>query len=90
MNKIRLIDFGLVTDYRDSEGCHIEENIPDKFKGSMLFASKYSFNFVKTSRRDDLISLVYLLIFLIDHSRLKFINIVEGLSKKDKFNLIKD
>jgi hypothetical protein len=56
----------------------------------MLFASKYSFNFVRTSRRDDLISLVYLLIFLIDHSRLTFINIVEGLSKKDKFNLIKN
>ncbi len=56
----------------------------------MLFASKYSFNFVRTSRRDDLISLVYLLIFLIDYSRLTFINIVEGLSKKDKFNLIKN
>jgi hypothetical protein len=80
----------LITDYLDSDGNHIKENTKDKFKGSMLFASKNAFNFVRTSRRDDLISLVYLLIFLMDYSRLRFISKVEKLNKKDKFNLIKE
>ena len=62
-----------MTYYKDNEGNHIKENIPSRFKGSFLFASKYAFNFTKTSRRDDLVSLVYLLLFFIDNSRLKFI-----------------
>lgn len=56
----------------------------------MLFASKNSFKFLRTSRRDDLISLVYILIFMIDIDRLKFINEVEGIAKKEKFKIIKD
>lgn len=45
---------------------------------------------MRTSRRDDLISLVYILIFMMDIDRLKFINEVEGISKKEKFKIIKD
>jgi hypothetical protein len=56
----------------------------------MLFASKNSFKFLRTSRRDDLISLVYIIIFMIDIDRLKFINEVEGIAKKEKFKIIKD
>ena len=88
--KLRFIDFGLVTRFLDEKKEHIKDGISDKFKGSMLFASKNSFKFLRTSRRDDLISLVYILIFMIDIDRLKFINEVEGIAKKEKFKIIKD
>jgi serine/threonine protein kinase len=88
-SQIHLIDFGLTTGYKDDDGNHIREGISDKFKGSMLFASKNAFNFVMTSRRDDLIALSYLLIYLIDENQLGFITQVEGMSKKEKFLYIK-
>jgi len=46
LDKLRLVDFGLVTKYQEDNGQHIVDGIEDKFKGSMLFASKYAFNFV--------------------------------------------
>jgi hypothetical protein len=79
-----------VTEYKEPSGQHIKEGTSDKFKGSLLFASKNSFDFVATSRRDDLISLCYLLIYLVDENQLGFIKEVEGLSKKKKFKLIKN
>lgn len=56
----------------------------------MLFASKYVFNFTMTSRRDDLISLCYLITFLIDENMLGIIQQVDGLKKKEKFKFIKE
>ena len=90
LHKLRLIDFGLVTNYLDENGNHIADGKEDKFKGSMLFASKYAFNFVCTSRRDDLISLVYNLVFFLDIDRLTFINKVQSKSKPNKFKIIKE
>ena len=90
LHKLRLIDFGLVTNYLDEQGNHIPDGKEDKFKGSMLFASKYAFNFVCTSRRDDLISLVYNLVFFLDIDRLTFINKVQSKSKQNKFKIIKE
>jgi len=88
-SQLHLIDFGLVSRFETPDGAHIEPGISDKFKGSMLFASKYVFNFTMTSRRDDLISLCYLLIFLADETKLGIISEVEGMPKKDKFRYIK-
>lgn len=56
----------------------------------MLFASSTAFQFKQTSRRDDLISLVYLLVFLLDLSRLTFISDVEDVSKSRQFEIIKN
>lgn len=58
----------MTTSYNDENGVHIKDGLPDKFKGSMLFASKNTFNFVMTSRRDDFIALCYLMIYLIDEN----------------------
>jgi len=56
----------------------------------MLFASQHVFNFYVTSRRDDLISLCYILIYFIDDNQLEFINKVVGMSKREKFRFIKN
>ena len=63
MNKLYLIDFGISSRYLDSKGSHLpfKEDVP--FKGNVIFSSKNAFAQVSLSRRDDLISLVYFLIF---------------------------
>ena len=86
---MRLIDFGLLTKYKDNNGQHIQNGIEDKFRGSLLFASKYAFNYVRPSRRDDMISLVYLLVFFLDASRLTFVELVRQEDRDRKFELIK-
>ena len=63
-----LIDFGNVTKYTDKKGLHLlEETSEDKgFKGNILFASKNQLEFKLTSRRDDIISLCYLMLYLVN------------------------
>lgn len=60
-----LIDFGIAKSWKDTFGRHIpfRERVP--FSGNLLFASKNAFRQVEQSRRDDLISLVYLVIFFV-------------------------
>ena len=74
LHMIRLVDFGLITPYKLNNGDHIAHKTPDKFKGSMLFASKNAFDFTMMSRRDDLIGLCYVLVYLLDENQLGFIN----------------
>lgn len=56
----------------------------------MIFASKNVFNFWDSSRRDDLISLVYFLIYYLDESRLSFIKEYVKASKDEQFNIVRD
>ena len=67
LHRIRIIDFGLVKRYLDPvSGQHIKKRKERYFQGNMIFASKNAFNLFTQSRRDDLISLCYLLVYLID------------------------
>ena len=65
LNNFSLIDFGLCTEYLDKEGNHIIYESKSKFYGNVAFASKHAMNFKSVSRRDDLISLTYLLLYLL-------------------------
>lgn len=71
-HRIRIIDFGLCKTYLDEKGEHLPKKRERYFRGNMIFASKNAYNLYTQSRRDDLISLCYLLIFLIDGD-LKFL-----------------
>lgn len=72
---IYLIDFGISKRYLDRNGNHYEKRLDVPFSGNVLFASKYVFNNIckyqipnvnlESSRRDDLISLAFLLCFSI-------------------------
>lgn len=60
-----MIDFGLCTEYLDqSTGKHIAFGQTQEFVGNMAFSSKYAMDFSTQGRRDDLISLSYLLLYL--------------------------
>lgn len=62
---IHLVDFGFATKYKDKNGNHIELGDLQKFEGNICFSSVAQMEFKTTSRKDDLISVCYLLIYLI-------------------------
>jgi serine/threonine protein kinase len=65
-NIIYIIDFGSCKKYRSSKtGKHVTPKNTNKFSGTILFSSANVLRGKEPSRRDDLISLGYLLIFLI-------------------------
>ena len=63
---IHLVDFGYASKYLDKDSKHIKEDVVDSFRGNLMFASASSLDFCTTSRKDDLISLCYILIFLLN------------------------
>ena len=65
---IRLIDFGLCTGYLNSKGQHIKEVNKTPFSGNMILGSVNGMNFKSVSRRDDLISLTYLMVYMLTGS----------------------
>ena len=65
-NVIYIIDFGLCKKYRSSKtGKHILPKLTGKFNGTLRYASPNVVRGKESSRRDDLISLGYMLIYLL-------------------------
>jgi len=64
LNRITLIDFSLSTSFYDSEGNHIKEAQNALGKGNQAFSSFSCLNGINTCRKDDLISLVYIMLYL--------------------------
>ena len=68
---MRLVDFGFATRYMDEcTGKHIIKQEVQTFRGNMMFSSAYQMDFKTTSRRDDIISLLYLLVYLLNQGSL--------------------
>ena len=70
--QIHLIDFGLSTKFLNEDGSHVKQHNDVNFRGNTIFSSKNAFMGITLSRRDDIISLVYMLIYFI-HSDLTWI-----------------
>lgn len=62
-NQIFLIDYGLAKKYRNTHGKHIPYREGGKLIGTARYASVNSHKGYQLSRRDDIISLCYILIF---------------------------
>ena len=73
LNKVKLIDFGYSSCYLDSNGHHVKKVLQSQ-KGNIVFCSKNTLKGVISTRRDDVISLTYILLFLYTGS-LKFLGI---------------
>lgn len=65
---IYLVDFGISKSYLNESVEHLPQAFNVPFSGNILFASKYAFMNLEQSRRDDLISLAYLLAFFVNGS----------------------
>lgn len=61
---INIIDFGFCTRYLDNHNNHIEKRNSNSLIGSLSYASINAHNNIQLSRRDDLESLMYTLIYL--------------------------
>ena len=65
-NVIYIVDFGLCKKYRSTKtGKHIMPKLTGKFNGTLKYASPNILKGKESSRRDDLISLGYMLIYII-------------------------
>lgn len=74
---IKLIDFGVSIPYLDESGNHIKYGDTESFMGNFFFASKNALQFKTQSRRDDLISLSYLMIFLVNGNMKWLLNLIK-------------
>lgn len=74
LSHLRLIDYGFASKYRKKDKTHMKEESTDVFRGNMIFASINQFKFKITSRRDDLISLLFMMVFLFNDGNLPFIS----------------
>ena len=61
---IHLADFGMAKVYRDKKRNHVEKLTEMGFVGTRLFASPNAHAMITQSRRDDLISLGYCIVYL--------------------------
>ena len=87
-NVIYVVDFGLCKKYRSSKtGKHILPKLTGKFNGTLRYASSNIVKGKESSRRDDLISLGYMLIYLLKR-KLPWPNSFKGLNKQQYIELI--
>lgn len=92
--KIFLIDFGLTSKYIDGEkGTHIVKEYIRNFSGNFLFASLNSCRGFNKSRRDDIESLFYVLIYLLNEEYLPWCDLFSkepGAERPDLKVLLKE
>jgi serine/threonine protein kinase len=67
-NHVKIIDFGLSRQYIDKNGNHKVNTKKNKITGTLRFISKFIHEGNEPSRRDDLISMVYIIIYLLNGS----------------------
>ena len=68
LKKLYLIDFGLSHSYLEADGSH-RANSESKFKGNIVYGSKFAFENNFQSRRDDIVSLIYMIGTFVDHKQ---------------------
>ena len=83
---VHICDFGLCKKYKDKNGMHIPFKIRKSLIGTSRYASIYSHLGYEQSRRDDLESLVYSLIYF-SRGSLPWMGIKEK-NKEEKYNKI--
>lgn len=61
-----IVDFGLSASYLDVNKCHISVSGNDTIVGSVDYISYYIHEGISASRRDDLISMIYVMIYIVN------------------------
>lgn len=74
--QISLIDFGLSYKFVDESGYHNEHTYLRHFSGNFLFASQNACRGYFKSRRDDLESLMYIMIYLYNEQSLPWCDLL--------------
>ena len=87
---IVLIDFGVSRPFINENGEHLplEEDVP--FSGNMMFQSQNAFKRLTLSRRDDIISILYNMIYLMNPYELKLGNLFQSKSFNQSYKQIRE
>ena len=88
-----MVDFGFATTYINEEtGEHLPPTKTHLFRGNLFFSSLNQLKFYKTSRKDDIHSLFFLTVFLLNGGRIPNFNWkqIRNLSKEQRHILIKN
>lgn len=83
---IHMVDFGFASKYVEN-GKHVSRQEVDNFRGNMIFASLNQLKFYNTTRRDDLQSLCYMLIYLVNQGQITGIDLDQHLDRNESFKL---
>ena len=63
---IVLIDYGFCSKYITPQGCHIDDlELLEIFRGNIMFSSLDQMEFKPTSRKDDMVSLCYMMLYML-------------------------
>jgi serine/threonine protein kinase len=65
LDSINLVDFGFVSNYLERSE-HIEMKELNQFQGNLMNSSMNQMEFKSSSRRDDMIALLYLTVYLLN------------------------
>ncbi len=63
---VTLIDLSYTKKFMTSNGAHTKYQAVDIFEGNIMYSSIFAMNYRNTSRRDDLISVAYILYILLN------------------------
>ena len=85
-SNIYIIDFGLATSYIGNNNQHIEENMDGHYTGTIRYSSIFIHKGYNHSRRDDLIAIGYMMLYLYN-GNLPWMGLEEQDLKK-RYNLI--
>ena len=67
---VSLIDFGFASPFLNKDGSHVKDSeMNEDFQGNIIFASLDQMNFFRTSRKDDIISVFYMLVTMLNNNR---------------------
>ena len=83
-NKLYLLDYGLSTMYLDNMSIHKKLNKISNILGSVNYISVNIHNYILPSRRDDIESIIYVLLYL--YNKLEWENLTEIEIKYSKTN----
>ena len=70
--------------FQDDNGKHLPDEEMESFYGNLVFASLNTLKFNKPSRKDDLISLCYLLVALLNGGLLPFFTKLDEIQNSDE------
>jgi serine/threonine protein kinase len=87
-NHVHVIDFGLCKSYKDADGKHIPFSTNKKLIGTIRYAPINSHKGWEQSRRDDLESIGYLLVYFLKPLPWQGLGNKEKLPKEEKYQLI--
>ena len=86
--KVHIIDFGFACSYLNKEGQHLDQLQTENFYGNLFYSSLNQLNFNSQSRRDDLISLSYMISSLLNEGKLNNLTSNDQKSQVECFHAV--